>query len=40
MYSDYFSQQRDKFIYEKLLFPNLYNSDFPIFCEAFVVLRL
>ena len=31
MNSDYSPQQRDKFIYEKMFFPNLWNSHFPIF---------
>ena len=35
MYSDYFSQQQDKFIYEKVLFPNLYNSHFHFFEKLF-----
>ena len=36
MYSDYYSsQQRDKFTYEKMLFPNLYYSHFPFFEKLF-----
>ena len=31
MYSDYSSQQRDKFICEKMFFSNLYSSHFPFF---------
>ena len=36
MCSDYSSQQRNKFIYEKMFFPNLYNnSHFPFFEKIF-----
>ena len=35
MYCDYSSQQRDKFVYEKMFFPNLWNSHFPFFWETF-----
>ena len=36
MYSDYSSQQRNKFVYGKMFFPNLYNnSHFPFFEKIF-----
>ena len=35
MYSDYSPQQQDKFTYEKMFFPNLYNQKQPpeVFCK-------
>ena len=38
MYSDYSFQEQDKFIYEKMFFPNLCNRYFFIFWEAFLLL--
>ena len=38
MYSDYSCQQRDKFIHEKMFFPNMYNSRFPFFLRSFSII--